>query len=118
MAFKNAIASVAVRDLETAIRWYEELLGKPPDSRPMTELAEWRFDGGGWLQVYHLPERAGAGSVTLAVSGLDDLTARLARRGIDTRQRTQEPRIRTLMIVDPDGNHIALAEAADPSFAH
>lgn len=118
MPFRNAIASLPVRDLVTAVPWYESLLGKPPDAWPMAEVAEWKFDGGGWLQVYQLPERAGAGSATLAVSELDTLTSRLADRGVDTSTRTTNPRVRTLMITDPDGNHIALAESADTSIAH
>src|SRR5687767_7291829 len=66
VTIKNALASIAVKDLAAAVRWYEQVLGKPPDSRPMPEVAEWKFERGGWLQVYMLPERAGAGSVTLA----------------------------------------------------
>ena len=118
MTFNNAIASVPVKDLSTAVAWYEQLLGKPPDSRPMAELAEWRFDGGGWLQLYQLPERAGASSVTLAVSDLDGHADRLTQRGVDTSVRTTNPRVRTVMITDPDGNHVALAETSDPSIAH
>ena len=71
MSIDNAIASMAVKDLKTAITWYEQLLGKPPDSLPMPEVAEWKFPRGGWLQVYQLPERAGHGSCTLAVSSID-----------------------------------------------
>ena len=51
MSIMNALASVAVNDLNYAVRWYEKLLGKPPDSRPMAEVAEWKFERGGWLQV-------------------------------------------------------------------
>ena len=29
----------------------------------MPEVAEWKFERGGWLQVYQLKERAGAGAV-------------------------------------------------------
>lgn len=36
----NALASVAVRDLKSALQWYERLLGKPADSRPMDKVAE------------------------------------------------------------------------------
>jgi hypothetical protein len=64
MAIINAIASVAVRDLDTAAAWYERILGRPADSRPIPELAEWKFQRGGWLQVYEQPQRAGTGSVT------------------------------------------------------
>ena len=35
MLIKNALASVAVNDLNLAIKWYEELFGKPADSRPI-----------------------------------------------------------------------------------
>lgn len=35
MPIHNALASVAVRDLEAAIDWYRKVLERPPDSRPM-----------------------------------------------------------------------------------
>jgi predicted enzyme related to lactoylglutathione lyase len=117
MSIMNAIASVAVRDLNAAVRWYEKLLGKAPDSRPMPEVAEWKFERGGWLQVYQLAERAGAGSVTLAVNNIADQTAQLDALGIDTSQRSSGDKVKTVMITDPDGNHIAFAEAIDRSMA-
>jgi predicted enzyme related to lactoylglutathione lyase len=116
MAIINALASVAVRDLNAAIKWYEALLRKAP-SRPMSEVAEWSFERGGWLQVYQLPERAGSGSFTLAVSNLEEEVARLKKLNIDTSQRTSGEKVKTLMITDPDGNHIAFAEATDSSLA-
>jgi hypothetical protein len=64
MSFKNALASIAVRDIRTGIEWYQALLGKPPDSIPMSEVAEW-----------------------------------------------------VIMIQDPDGNSVALAEAFDSEMA-
>ena len=118
MSIENALASVAVKNLPTAAAWYEKVLGKPADSKPMPEVQEWQFDRGGWLQVYQLPERAGNCSFTLAVSSLDDEVARLSRMGIDTRERSSGAKARTLMITDPDGNHIAFAEAVDPAHTH
>jgi predicted enzyme related to lactoylglutathione lyase len=117
MSIKNALASVAVTDLNAAIEWYAKLLGKPPDSRPMPEVAEWKFERGGWLQVYQLPERAGSGSFTLAVGNIDDHAAQLADMGLDTSQRSSGAKVKTLMIADPDGNHIAFAETIDMSMA-
>ena len=117
MSIMNALASVAVNDLNSAVQWYEKVLGKPPKSRPMPEVAEWKFERGGWLQVYKLPARAGSGSVTLAVSSIDDQVAQLNKLGIDTNQRSSSNKVKTLMITDPDGNHIAFAEAIDPSMA-
>jgi catechol 2,3-dioxygenase-like lactoylglutathione lyase family enzyme len=118
MAITNAIASVAVRDLETAAAWYEKMLGRPADSRPIPELAEWKFQRGGWLQVFEQPQRAGTGSVTLAIQDMENQVARLHRLGIDTRLRTSGPKTETLVISDPDGNQIALTESRDPSMAH
>jgi hypothetical protein len=55
MSIKNALASLAVTDVNSAVQWYEKVLGKPPDSKPMPEVVEWKFERGGWLQVYQLP---------------------------------------------------------------
>lgn len=118
MAILNSLASVAVKDLNAAIAWYEGILGRPADSRPMPEVAEWEFERGGWLQVYQLPERAGSGSFTLAVNDLENQAIRIAKLGVDTSQRSKGKKVSTLMITDPDGNHIALAEAHDPTMAH
>jgi hypothetical protein len=73
MSIDNALASVGVNNVEAAVAWYEQLLGRPADSTPMPEVAEWKFKRGGWLQVYQLPERAGQGSFTLAVSNIDEV---------------------------------------------
>jgi len=117
MAINNVLASVAVTDLESAVAWYGRLLEHGPESRPMPELAEWRFERGGWLQVYRLPERAGAGSFTLTVSDLDAEVRRIAALGIDVGQRTSGKWGSTLMMTDPDGNHIAFAEPLTPTMA-
>lgn len=117
MTIENAIASLAVRDLDASVAWYEALLGRPPDSRPMAELAEWKFAGGGWLQVYRGAERAGGGSVTLAVSGLEDQRAALEALGLDAGEPILGEKVKVLMVKDPDGNSIAFAEALDPTIA-
>ena len=117
MSIRNALASVPVAELESSLRWYEQLFGRGPDSTPMPQVAEWKFVGGGWLQVYQLPARAGGGSVTLAVRGIEDEIARLDRLGIDTSHRTSGAQVKTVMITDPDGNSIAFAEARAPGMA-
>ena len=117
MTIENALASVAVKDLKTAAAWYEKLFQRRPDSTPMPEVAEWKFDRGGWLQVYQLPERAGGGSCTLAVSAIEQVIAHLQSLGIDTSTRTSGAKVRTVMIVDPDGNHLAFAQTTDSDMA-
>jgi len=44
MPIKNALASLAVKDMDSAVQWYEKLFGRPADSRPMPEVAEWKFE--------------------------------------------------------------------------
>ena len=117
MAINNALASVAVKDLKAVAKWYEKLFRRPPDSTPMPEVAEWKFERGGWLQVYQLPERAGGGSCTLAVSNIDEIVAHLQNLGIDTSQRSSGATVKTVMIVDLDGNHLAFAETTDHTMA-
>jgi predicted enzyme related to lactoylglutathione lyase len=116
MSIDNVLASVAVKDVKTAAAWYGRLLGRP-GATPMPEVAEWQFPRGGCLQVYELPERAGHGSFTLAVSDIEAETKKLAAMGLDTSQRSSSSRVKTVMVTDPDGNHIAFAEALDPTLA-
>jgi predicted enzyme related to lactoylglutathione lyase len=117
MPIDNVLASVAVEDLQAAVAWYERLLGRSPDATPMPAVAEWKFPRGGWLQVYQLPDRAGQGSFTLAVSDIDEIVAHVEKLGVDTSQQTTTPQVQTLMIQDPDGNHIAFAQALDRRMA-
>lgn len=117
MAIENVLASVAVKDLKAAVKWYESVFGRPADSTPMPEVAEWKFRRGGWLQVYQLPERAGAGSFTLAVNDIEEEVRKMRALGIECSQQSSGEMVRTLMITDPDGNHIAFAQALNPCIA-
>ena len=53
MGISNVLASVAVKDLPAAAKWYERVFGRPPDARPMPEVVEWKFARGGeiWRSV-------------------------------------------------------------------
>jgi hypothetical protein len=43
MAIVNALAGIMVSELTTAEAWYELLLSRPADARPMEGLAEWKL---------------------------------------------------------------------------
>ena len=118
MPINNALASLAVKNLQTTESWYEKLLGRPASSKPMPDVAEWKFLGGGWLQVYQNQERAGTGSVTLAVSDLDQQIALLQTHGIEAGAPMKSQKVNVVMVKDPDGNSIAFAEALDSAMAH
>lgn len=100
-----------VRDVEAAVAWYERLLGRPADTRPMPSLADWHLTAGGWLQVFQDPQRAGSALLNLEVPELDQALAELAERG-----RTAGPvqtggvRTRFAQLQDPDGNLVTLME--------
>jgi hypothetical protein len=55
--------------------------------------------------------------VTLAVDHLDDHAANLEKAGIGAGHRLASEKIRVIMIQDPDGNSVALAEAFDSEMA-
>ena len=117
MPILNAIASLAVRDLSAASAWYASLLDRQADGRPMPEVAEWRFERGGWLQLYQQPDRAGGGSVTLAVDDIALLATHLQQLNVAHGALHATPKVRTIMLTDPDGNHIAFAQALDRAMA-
>ena len=117
MTITNALASVAVRDLARAEKWYETLLG--PGTRPMPEVVEWQFERGGGLQVYAAPDRAGQGSCTLIVSDIDDLAQKLRSSGLaKDAEPARNARVDTVMVKDPDGNSIAFAAPKDSMLVH
>lgn len=117
MPILNAIASLPVRDLHAANTWYASLLDKEADSRPTPDLAEWKFDRGGRLQLYQLPERAGGGSVTLAVDDIELLATHLQQLDVAHGALTRTAQACTIMLTDPDGNHIAFAQALGHTMA-
>lgn len=117
MTINNVLASVAVKDLAAATAWYEKVFWRPADAKPMPEVAEWRFERGGWLQVYQLPERAGGCSCTFAVDDLPPVIAHLQTLGIETGETMKSEKTNVVMIKDPDGNSLAFAQALDPSMA-
>ena len=116
MTVANALASLAVRDLDASGPWYESLLG--PSSRPMPEVLEWQLPTGGGLQVYLAPERAGRGSCTLIVTDIDEMARQLRDSGVaPDAEPNRDDRVDTIMIQDPDGNSIAFSQPKDDALA-
>ena len=113
MTISNVLASVAVKDIKAAAQWYEKVIGRPADETPMPELAEWKFEMAGWLQVYALPEQAGSFSCTLVVSDIDSEAARLGKLCVATGAQASGAPVKVFMAKDPDGKSIAFAQAPD-----
>ena len=117
MKIQNVLASVAVKDLASATKWYEKVFQRSADSTPMPQVSEWRFPRGGWLQAYQSAERAGRCSCTFAVDNLDEVIAHLKGVGVETGKEITSKKTRVIMINDADGNSLAFAEARDRSMA-
>jgi ketosteroid isomerase-like protein/uncharacterized protein YndB with AHSA1/START domain len=112
-------AAVPVRDLDAAESWYERLLGRPADARPMAGLAEWHLGPAGSIQLVADPGRAGGGLATLEVADLRRHAAALADRGltgVDVDATTSET-VLFATVADPDANAITLVERRDAATA-
>lgn len=110
MNFNNALAGIAVKDIDAAIVWYEGLIGRPPDVRPLERVAAWQFREGGWIEVFTDEKRAGMSTVIFAVVSLESQLADLAEKGIPVMNVTPSADIGEIAIIaDPDGNQIVFA---------
>jgi glyoxylase I family protein len=109
VTINHVLAVIPVADINISRGWYERLLGRTPDNRPMDGLAEWRVTDTGWVQVWEDTARAGTGLLNFAV---DDLTAHLddlASRGIAPGEiQTVNKGVQLSAVTDPDGNTITL----------
>jgi predicted enzyme related to lactoylglutathione lyase len=109
----NSLAGIAVGNLDAAISWYERLLGRAADSRPMPEVAEWSFAKGGWIQLFADGERRGSSSVTLVVDDMDAQLRSLKEKKIPIGPTTAGEKVKTAIVTDPDGNQIVFAQGFD-----
>lgn len=107
MPIEHVLAVVPVADLEAANGWYERLLGRPADNRPMETLVEWRVTDTGWIQVFLDRDRAGKTLLNFAVDDLDQHVAELSSRGlVPGAIETANKGVRISAIADPDGNQV------------
>ena len=113
MAVAELFAGLATADLETALRWYERLMGRPPDLVPNDNEGAWQLADHAWIYVVGDAERAGRGLLTLLVDDLEAKVAELAQRGLTTDAiETVSGVVSTAAIRDPDGNRITFGEPA------
>ena len=106
-AITHLFAGGPVSDLDAGIDWYTRLFGRPPTLRVGDEVL-WDIDEHATLFIEPNPAHAGSGRITLGVTGLDAL---LEHSGLEHEPiETYSDGVRHVMIPDPDGNAIALAE--------
>jgi catechol 2,3-dioxygenase-like lactoylglutathione lyase family enzyme len=109
-AITHLYAGVPVSDLDAGIDWYTRFFGRSPDFRVGDEVL-WEIDERAWLFIEPNAPQAGAGRITLSVTGLDELLERLVGEGIEHEPiETYSNGVRHVNVPDPDGNAIAFAE--------
>jgi catechol 2,3-dioxygenase-like lactoylglutathione lyase family enzyme len=120
-------ALLAVSDLDRARHFYEQQLGLVPGEEEEQGVRYPCADGTA-IFVYLSPDHAGTSQATVAgwlVDDLDRMMAELGSRGVgferydqpglktDERGVFDAGRFRAAWIKDPDGNTLALTQAAD-----
>jgi catechol 2,3-dioxygenase-like lactoylglutathione lyase family enzyme len=107
----HVFASVPVADRDSAVEWYERLLGRPPELIPNQDEAAWRLTDTGWIYVIADAGRAGSGLHTLLVDDLDGFLAGIGERGIDAAPlETIGDGARRTYVTDPDGNRLQVGQ--------
>lgn len=111
MSVTKVLSVVPVADFDASLAWYERLLGRDADTKPMPGLADWHLTDTAWVQVFRDRERAGRTFLNLAVDDLAAHTAALAARGITLGEvTTTTADARLASVTDPDGNTITFIE--------
>ncbi|WP_220448646.1 VOC family protein [Nonomuraea mesophila] len=101
-------------DLTKALEWFGVFFGRPADE-VIGEEHLWQVGENAYVVVDDQDVRAGrvgGAMITLGVTDLDDVLARLAARGITHEPvETYSNGVRHVVVLDPDGNSLSLAEA-------
>jgi len=104
---------VCVRDLAASQKWFEVFFGRSAD-QIIGEEYLWQVGENAWVVIDDRSMRAarvGGTMITLGVTDLDDILARLAAHGIEHEPvETYGSGVRHVEVLDPDGNSLALAE--------
>ena len=111
MPVTRVLAALAVADVDSALHWYERLLGRPADALPMDGLAEWHFPESGVIQLVEDAGRAGRSLLTLGVDDLERELVTLRERGLPgVMDDTSSDKVLFATVTDPEGNAITLVE--------
>jgi catechol 2,3-dioxygenase-like lactoylglutathione lyase family enzyme len=108
----DLFAGISVSNLETALAWYERLLGTPPTFFPNDIEAVWELAEHRYLYIEHRPEHAGHALLTLFVEDFATRISQITDRGLEpAMQEVYENGVRKTTYRDPDGNEIGFGGA-------
>lgn len=102
----HLFAGLRVRDFQTALPWYERVLG-PPTFFPHATEAVWTLADDRSVYVVEHPPGAGHSVATILVDDLDERVDAVAARGLEPHERLTYPNgVRKVTYRDPDGNEL------------
>lgn len=117
MEIQGIYAALATADMTRAENFYAHLFGRAPDDRPMDFLIQWRDVAGANVQVFHDPENAGGGRLTIVVPKMEDARKSLQKIDVELSGAAEGEYGKIAQITDPDGNRITLAEPPKRPFS-
>jgi catechol 2,3-dioxygenase-like lactoylglutathione lyase family enzyme len=104
---------VCVRDRAAAQKWFEAIFGRPADE-VIGEEYLWQVGENAWVVIDDRDvraERVGGAMITFGVTDFDDILTRLAAHGVGHEPvETYSNGVRHVVVLDPDGNSLSLAE--------
>ena len=119
MPITHLFAGIPTADFDSALAWWERLLGRPPDRFPTEDEAVWQVADAGLIYLVADAERAGNALVTLIVDDLEEHVCDLAERGIGLAEIETLPGVvRKTRITDPDGNSITVGQLGQRYWEH
>lgn len=110
MTIQGIYASATVSNFDTALSWYEALMGRPADDQPIPGMAQWRNMGAAGLQLWQDDARAGKGLITIVVPNLAAERSRLSGLGMHLVNEAKGGFGAVAQIFDAEGNRINLTE--------
>ena len=105
-------AGICVSDYQTALPWYERLLGSEPSFLPHATEAVWELAEHRYVYIEEDPGRAGYARQTLFVDDLDAVMSEIGARGLEPADvETYSNGVRKAVYRDADGNEIGFGGA-------
>ncbi|UWF77991.1 MULTISPECIES: VOC family protein [Microbacterium] len=107
-AMTHLYSVIPASDLRVSVPWYRDLFQREPDDATGDEIL-WHITDSAWIALAE-QRQAGGAQLTIAVDGFGVLLARLQRLGVEHEPVEQYGNgVRHVVLIDPDGNRIALA---------
>lgn len=103
----DLFAGFPVRDYDTSLSWYNQLLGKSPSFFPNELEAVWEISEHRYLYIKVLPDQAGYALNLVFLSDFDLFLDEVSGRGLKpTSIETLSNGVRKAIFLDPAGNHV------------